>query len=335
MGTRGIARVQVVAAAALFSTGGAAIKAASLTGWQVASFRSGIAAVVVWLMLRPTRDAWSRRALIVGAAYAGTMTLFVLANKLTTAANSIFLQSAFPLYVLLLGPWVLREPTRRRDLVFMAFVLAGLLLFFVGTEAPRATAPNPLAGNMLAIASGLFWALTIVGLRWMGRVRPLEATAAGGAVSGAADVVAGDAVDGAAGGAVRGAAGGAAGGSAGAGAASGVAAAVVAGNVIAFLVGLPRALPVHAIGPRDWIVVGYLGVFQIALAYVFLTAGLRKLPALEASVLLLIEPALNPIWAWLVHHERPGAWALLGGALIVGTTVARTWWESRRVPASA
>ena len=68
----------------------------------------------------------------------------------------------------------------------------------------------------------------------------------------------------------------------------------------------------------------YLGVFQIGVAYLLLGAGIRHVTALEASVLLLLEPALNPFWAWLVQGERPGAWSLAGGALILGATLART-----------
>ena len=39
-------------------------------------------------------------------------------------------------------------------------------------------------------------------------------------------------------------------------------------------------------------------------------------------MLLLIEPALNPVWSWLVHGERPGAWAMLGG--VVGDWLEQT-----------
>src|SRR5436309_1136311 len=100
-------RLEILAAAALFSTGGAAIKACSLSGWQVASFRSGIAALAVLVMLPAARRVPSGRAVAVGAAYATTMILFVRANKLTSAANAIFLQSTAPLYVLLLAPRLL------------------------------------------------------------------------------------------------------------------------------------------------------------------------------------------------------------------------------------
>jgi drug/metabolite transporter (DMT)-like permease len=87
------------------------------------------------------------------------------------------------------------------------------------------------------------------------------------------------------------------------------------------------ALPVAGARPVDWAVVVYLGVFQVGLAYFFLTRGLGRLPAVEASTLLLLEPALSPFWAWLAHGEWPGLVASLGGAVILATT---TWRAIRR-----
>jgi drug/metabolite transporter (DMT)-like permease len=285
MPARPRARLQLAAAAILFSTGGAAIKAAAFTGWQIASFRSGVAALAILLMTPEARRGWSVRAVLVGFAYAACLTLFVLANRLTTAANTIFLQSTAPLYLLVLGPWLLREPIRRQDVAFMAAVGLGLALFFVSAEPPVATAPDPVTGNLLALASGFFWALTVCGLRWMG----------------AADGEHGSPV-----------------------------AAVVSGNLTAFLVSLPMALPVGPHAPVDWVVVGYLGVFQIALAYVLVTSALRHIPALDASLILLIEPVLNPVWAWAFQGERPGVWALLGGAIILGATTLKGWLDARK-----
>jgi drug/metabolite transporter, DME family len=86
------------------------------------------------------------------------------------------------------------------------------------------------------------------------------------------------------------------------------------------------------VGAADWLVIVYLGVFQIGLAYVFMTSAIRHVPALEAATLLLVEPALNPIWAWLAHGERPSAWAIAGGALILGATLVKTWWDARAIP---
>jgi drug/metabolite transporter (DMT)-like permease len=97
------------------------------------------------------------------------------------------------------------------------------------------------------------------------------------------------------------------------------AAAMVAGNVIACAVTLPMALPV-IFTAKDALLIGYLGLFQIGLAYACVGVGLRRVGALEAALLLLVEPVLNPLFAWLVHGERPGAFTLVGGAVILSAT---------------
>jgi DME family drug/metabolite transporter len=278
------ARLLVLAAAVLFSSGGAAIKSTSLTAWQVASFRSAIAAVAILCMLRDARRLPDRATWLVGAVYAATMVLFVVANKLTTAANAIYLQGTAPLYILLVAPLFLREPVRRADLVFMGALALGLGAFFMGQDVATGTAPNPALGNLAALASGLTWAGTVMGLRWLGR-RSDDPRATQPSL--------------------------------------------VAGNLIAAGAALPLALPVTTFSTSDFFILLFLGVFQIGLAYVCLSSGIGGVPALEASLLLLLEPVLNPVWAWLVHGEMPTGWALLGGAIIMAATTVRTAWEVR------
>lgn len=282
MASPALSRTQVLLAALLFSTGGAAIKLTSLSSWQVAGFRSGLAALALLIAMPAWRRFWEPRSLAVGVAYAATMICYVTGNKLTTAANTIFLQSTAPIYLLVLGPLALRERVRRSDLAFTLALAGGMLMFFVGIDPPAATAPDPLRGNVAGALSGFSWALTIMGLRWLGRT---EAESRGRDPAGAA---------------------------------------VIAGNLITCLVCLPLALPVAKSGPGDWAVILYLGLFQIGLAYVCLTRGVRGLPALEASLLLLLEPVLNAVWAWLVHAERPGPWSLAGCGVILAATLLRT-----------
>jgi drug/metabolite transporter, DME family len=162
-------RLLLFAAALLFSTGGAAIKACTLASWQIAGSRAGIAALTVWALLPEARRNWTWRTWLVGVCYAATLILFVLANKLTTSANAIFLQSTAPLYLLLLGPLVLREPIRQIDLMVISAVALGASLLLFGSQPAAATAPNPAAGNLLGLGSGLTWALTLTGLRWTGK----------------------------------------------------------------------------------------------------------------------------------------------------------------------
>ena len=162
-------RLLLIAAAVLFSTGGAAIKATMLNGWQVAGSRSAVAAVALLMLLPAARQGWNWRVLPPGAAYASTLILFVLSTKLTTAANAIFLQSTAPLFLLLIGPLLLKEVIHRSDIPLIAGVATGMAMFFAGSEPSRFTAPDPVRGNELAALSGLTWALTIAGLRWMGK----------------------------------------------------------------------------------------------------------------------------------------------------------------------
>src|SRR5262245_34615941 len=149
------ARLLVLAAAILFSTGGAAIKATSLTGWQVACLRSAVAAVTLFLALPRSRRRPSRAMLLVSVAYAATLILFVQSSKLTTSANAIFLQDTAPLYILLVSPFVLGERVQRADAWFMVALAAGLGAFFIGQDPPQTTASSPFVGNLAALASGL------------------------------------------------------------------------------------------------------------------------------------------------------------------------------------
>jgi drug/metabolite transporter (DMT)-like permease len=100
--------------------------------------------------------------------------------------------------------------------------------------------------------------------------------------------------------------------------------AVVCGNVTACLVALPLALPVSHATPADWLTIVFLGLVQIALAYAVLTRGMSRVPVLEASLLLLVEPVLNPVWAFAVHGEVPAPWAIAGAAIILAATAAKT-----------
>ncbi len=101
------------------------------------------------------------------------------------------------------------------------------------------------------------------------------------------------------------------------------------GNVFAAAACLPMAMPVASSRPVDWLLLGYLGVFQIGIAYLLLIRGLQRVRAFEASLLLLLEPVLNPIWAWLVHGERPGVWSLAGGGVILLATLVKSWADAR------
>ncbi|HYU36457.1 MAG TPA: DMT family transporter [Gemmatimonadales bacterium] len=288
---RGGARLQLVLAATCFSTAGAAIKWCGFGAWQIAAIRALVAMLAILALIPEARHRWSWHVGLVGLAYAAAGLLFVFANKLTTAANTVFLQATNPLFVVVLAPWLLRERVRAADLAFMGVLAAGLALLFVGGQRHFTTAPDPFLGNVLAAGSAVAWAFTVTGYRWLARL------GGSGADHGS------------------------------------IAAAAACGNLIVFLVCLPGALPFAAGRATDWLIVIYLGVFQLGLAYVFLSRAITRVPALEASLFLLVEPVLSPVWAWLAHGETPGSLAVIGGAVILTATVLKAWTDTQVVAA--
>lgn len=275
-------RSKIIAAAVLFSSGGAAIKFCGFGAWQLAAFRATFAMATILLVLPESRRNWTWRTVVVGFAYAATTLLYVQANKHTTAASAIFLQSTSPLFILLLAPVLLGEHATRRDVAQMTLMGLGFGLFFLGRDQASATAPNPALGNVLAAICAVTWAFTVIGYRWL---------------------------------AARG---------------SSVAAAAVSGNVTAGIIAFVMAQPLASGRPQDWIVVVLLGTCQLGIPYLFLSRAVPQVRALEVGLFLLIEPVLNPIWAWLVHGETPGPATLAGGALILGATAGRMLLDARK-----
>jgi DME family drug/metabolite transporter len=98
------------------------------------------------------------------------------------------------------------------------------------------------------------------------------------------------------------------------------------GNLLAAAVTLPfalRALPAM-LTPTGAGVLLYLGIVQLGIAYWLFIKGVRRVPAAEASLICMLEPVLNPVWVLIGFGERPGAWAVAGGAIVIGAVVVRT-----------
>ena len=263
----------VAGAAVLWSSGGLFIKLAPMPALAVACGRSLIAGLFYLLVLRPDLRAarWT-----TAAAYAGCIITFVSATKLTTAANAIFLQYTGPAYVLILSPFLLDEPFRPVDAICVALSLAGMSLFFVGKVDP-----GQVLGNVVAIASGVFFALAIVLLRR-------------DAKSGTGDALP----------------------------------SVTLGNLLAAALAAPWAWQAASsmLSMKGAAVLLYLGIVQLGLAYLLFTRGVRRVPAAEASLISMLEPVLNPVWVLIGFGERPGPWAVAGGAVVIAAVVVRTLW---------
>lgn len=258
----------VFIAALLWSTGGLFIKASTLSASQVSFGRCAFAAITIALVTRRTGFKLNLMTGVTAVIYAIVLLLFVMATKMTTSANAIFLQYTAPIYVMILEPVVYKEKFKPKDLVTVIFCLGGMSLFFMG----RLNAQD-LTGNVIAIICGAFFGILMLLLRAssMREVNPASSA--------------------------------------------------FYGNILLALFTLPSfAGAIGAIGWRDLAIISYLGIFQLGLSYILFTMGLaRGLRSVDAAIICYIEPVLNPLWVFLVLGERPSAWAMVGGMLILIT----------------
>ncbi len=276
-------RLLILAAAVCWSGGGAAVKlAAPLDAWQIASIRSLFAGLFLAVIFQPWRmrvwlPGW--KVLLLALINAGMLILFITANTHTTSANAIFLQDTAPVWVSLFSPWLLNEKFRMKDLRSLLICAVGMSLFFLDQLTP-----GQWIGNILALASGVFFALVLIGLRW-GRRKSADVPDGDRQLSDSEQLL-------------------------------------LWGNLFCFLLCIPmmQSAP-HALGTvglQPLLIVAGMGVFQLGLGYLLMSKGIVEVPATEAGLLALLEPVLNPVWALLFAHEMPGRWALIGGAIILG-----------------
>ena len=107
---------------------------------------------------------------------------------------------------------------------------------------------------------------------------------------------------------------------------------VVLGHMLTALVGLPFLL----LGLPDasgWLGLAYLGVIQQGLSLALYVWCIKRLGALEAILIMTLEPILNPVWVALGYGELPGPWSLVGGAVVLCAVTLRGISGALRRPA--
>ncbi len=270
--------VLLLASAALcWSTAGVLIKfiATSWSGLAVAGARGGIAAIFLLLTHRGLRFHFSRDQCLAALLYAACTVTFCLATTLTSAANAILLQYTAPVWVALLGATLLREPAGRADWITIAVTLAGMALFF-----KDGLTVGHLTGDLLALASGVFFAGMTIALRRQKDGSAVES--------------------------------------------------IILGNLLACLVCLPWLARSPALPPAGWLALLALGTVQLGLSYLLYARAIRHVTALEAVLIPVAEPILNPIWVLVFVGETPSRWALVGGAIVLGAVTTRAALSVRR-----
>ena len=324
----------VLIAVFIWSTGGLFIKLTSLDAYQVTFFRSLLAAITVLLVTRKDTLRINAFGILASVIYATLLFLFVWATKHGTAANAIFLQYTAPIYILILAPFVIGEKFHFRDLVTVAFCIAGMSLFFVGKLDVTA-----YQANIAALGSGIFLGLYIMLLRHPKIVGSRQLAVGGGGQSeppasagGQFDNVEVNAIlpTSAADPPLQKPAR-----SKGARNSSqplNPLVTVIYGNFLLAIATAPFGITaIPTMTSTDWFAVSFLGIVQIGVAYILfikgVTGGTRPL---DASIIGFIEPLLNPVWVFLKFGEQPTNWAILGGAIIIATVLIHTLAQYRR-----
>lgn len=289
-----------MSAAILWSAAGIGIKLLPLQGPSIAGYRAlfSLPVFVAALLLRGPRlrqlgfYSQALRAPVIwvaGLAYAACVTLFVLANKQTSAANAILFQYSAPIYAALLSYPILREPVRGGDWLAVLACLSGIALCF----SAELSAAGWL-GNGLALASGLGFGL--LPLLWRRMDPPRDAARAATAMGDERNASDRPHLPGLS---------------------------LVLGNLLVAVLCAPwmiRSAPATAV---QGLALAGLGLFQIGLAYLFYAAAVRRLSAVECLLSVALEPILNPVWVALWAGETPGARTLLGGSIIIGSVLLR------------
>jgi len=265
--------ILLVAASVLWSLGGLLIKSVDWPSMAKAGARSAIACVILLIWSGRPKLTWRVSQIAAAVGYAGTVSLFVIANDTTTAANAIFVQYTAPIYVALFGRWFLGEPARRIDWICIVIALAGIALFFRDQFSSTG-----LIGIFASLASGVSFAVMVMALRKERDASPESA--------------------------------------------------LLLGNLITAIVGLPFAIG-HPLPIAQGGLLLALGVVQLGIPYILYSLAIRGVTALEAILVPMLEPILNPLWVALARHEVPGPWSLLGGALVLGAVVFRGLMSAR------
>ena len=161
--------IALVGSALLWSTGGVFIKLVDWNGFAIAGTRSLIASFVLLTYIK--KPSFEFRFPLIAAAISSacTMTLYVLANKMTTAANTILLQYTAPVYVAVLAWVILKEKPTADNWIALIVIVFGMLLFFTGKLSP-----GNMFGNVLAVLSGLGLAFFAVFMRMQKGNSPFE-----------------------------------------------------------------------------------------------------------------------------------------------------------------
>ncbi len=252
----------VFAAGLLWSTGGIFIKLIPFNAIQISFFRSFFAALVFLVIFKKDIFYANLFTFINAILYSAILILFVIATKMTTAANAIFLQYTAPIYVLIFEPLINKTKYEKINIITIFFCFIGMVMFFIGKFSP-----GSMEGNILALLSGVAYAAFLLGMRKNKKEYQFSS--------------------------------------------------IFYGNILVSIICFNSIFEISNFTVPNFLMVSYLGIFQIGVAYAVFSYGLKRVFAIEASLISMIEPVLNPVWVFLGYGEVPSFMAIVGGIIII------------------
>jgi len=262
------ARLALLLAAVLWSLAGIFIKFLALPPLTIVFYRSLFASLFFAFFVRKS-IAVSKVALLVSAvAYTAAISAFVAANKITTAANAIALQYTAPIFVFVIVHVLFGEKITGASWISLVLGMLGIAVIGIGSAGQ----PDA-AGVMIALLSGLLFAIYMVSLRFLKELNPGTLT--------------------------------------------------FLNNLVCCLILLPWVGSELTLSLKEAWLVAVMGVVQLGIPYWLFSKGLERISVQEASLIVLIEPVLNPIWVALIVGELPSGATLVGGVCIVGSLAFR------------
>lgn len=291
-----------------WSLGGVFLKYVNINSFAIAGLRSLFAFIAIATMSHTlpafvVKDAGSGKvdraqtaALWLSAlSYAGTMITYVFGNKLTYAANVIFLEYTSPVWVILLSSILLGEKNRKIDYAAFGGIVIGMLLFFADGLFEKHNgefADTAMIGNLLGILSGVCYAGTTLFQRKQQMLAAERIRQNPQAAQSKHDTSRD---------------------------------AFMLAQLITAAFGLPFVFLMEGGIPdgRSLTFLLLLGFLQMGIPNIMYATGIKKVTALSASLITMIEPLMNPVWVFIFVHEIPSPRCIAGGVIILGFILLR------------
>lgn len=258
----------VLMAAILFSIGGLCIKLVPWSPLAINGARNLVSVLIIGTYLKMIHHKIIVNPPVIFGAVCmmGVTTLYCIANKLTTAANTIVLQFTAPIFAIFFMWIFFKERPKRVDIFASAAVFAGILCFFVD-----GLAAGNMLGNFVAVLSGVCYA----GVFMMNSFEKSDSLSS-----------------------------------------------IFLGQALSAVTCIPFVFGETDFGATAVGGILALGIFQLALAYIFMAKGLDEVPAVTASLTTAIEPILNPLLVAVFYHEMISPLSFVGAVIVILAVVS-------------